>query len=94
VPDDDAKYSICVKNRELGVLGTGFPLFFEFVKYMNCMMFLLSLIYFVPMAYWTYEAFKVIRPYLTVTDSYVAAYSLGAFLKFGNSLNVNNPPMN
>jgi hypothetical protein len=46
------------------------------------------------MAYWTYEAFKVIRPYLTVTDSYVAAYSLGAFLKFGNSLNINNPPMN
>jgi len=39
------------------------------------------------MAYWTYQAFQIIKPFLSVTESYVAAYSLGAFLKFGNAVN-------
>jgi hypothetical protein len=42
------------------------------------------------MAYWTYQAFMIIKPDLSVTDSYVAAYSIGAFLKFGKTLNLDN----
>lgn len=54
VGDETQIYSLCVGNDDLGELGTGFPLFLEFVKYMNYTMFLLSCIYFIPMAYWTY----------------------------------------
>lgn len=75
---------MCIDNSELGNLGTGYPLFFDFVKYINYIMFLLSLIYFIPMAVWTYQAFMVIKPSLSVNDSYVAVYSLGAFLKYAN----------
>ncbi len=57
---------------------------------MNYTMLLLSCIFFVPMAYWTYQAFMIIKPDLSVTDSYVAAYSIGAFLKFGKTLNLDN----
>lgn len=46
------------------------------------------------MAYWTYQAFILIKPYLSVTDSYVAAYSIGAFLKFGKALNLDSSYMN
>jgi hypothetical protein len=81
------KYPLCVENYELGQLGTGFPLFFDFIKYMNYTLFLLSVIYFIPMAVWTYQAFIVIKPVLSVNDSYVAIYSLGAFLKYGNEKN-------
>ena len=45
------------------------------------------------MAYWTYQAFQIIKPYLSATETYVAAYSLGAFLKFGNAVN-NKTSMN
>lgn len=44
------------------------------------------------MAYWTYQALQVIRPYLLPTDTYVAAYSIGAFLKYGDKI-VNNPTL-
>ena len=36
------------------------------------------------MAYWTYQAFIIIKPALSVNDSYIAVYSLGAFLKYKN----------
>ena len=55
-------------------------------------MLLLTLIYFVPMAIWTYQGFQVIRPYLQASDTLIAAYSIGAFLKYGDKI-VNNPTL-
>lgn len=60
-PTEDNLYSICADNIELGELGPGFPLFFEFVKYLCYLMFVLTIVYFLPCAYLIYEAWKNIE---------------------------------
>lgn len=44
------------------------------------------------MAIWTYQGFQVIRPYLQASDTLIAAYSIGAFLKYGDKV-ASNPTL-
>ena len=60
-PTEDNLYSICADNIDLGELGPGFPLFFEFVKYLCYLMLVLTIVYFLPCAYLIYEAWKNIK---------------------------------
>jgi hypothetical protein len=48
--EDEHLYPVCSDNTELGELGPGFPLFFAFIKYVCGLMFLLTLVYFLPAA--------------------------------------------
>ena len=48
--EDDKMYPLCEPNESLGELGSGFPLFFEFIKYMGYFMLVLTIIYFIPAA--------------------------------------------
>ena len=50
-PGDEHKYPLCgTKNEELWTLGEGFPLFFEFIKYLLKLMLFLTVFYFIPAA--------------------------------------------
>ena len=49
-PNEDDLYPICSQNIDLGDLGAGFPLFFEFMRYLCFYLFIITAIYFVPVA--------------------------------------------
>ena len=50
IPSDEAFYSVCDSNEKLGELGPGFPLFFEFIKYVTYLLLILCIVYFLPAA--------------------------------------------
>jgi len=54
IPADEHFYSIFVTNVLLGDWGPGFPLFFEFMKKLNWLLVILTLVYFCPMAYFMF----------------------------------------
>jgi hypothetical protein len=45
---DDDRFSLCTENTNLGELGPGFPLFFQFMKYISGLMVGLTIVYFIP----------------------------------------------
>jgi hypothetical protein len=48
-PDEESSFfGLCSKNTDLGDLGPGFPLLFEFLKYNIYLLFFLTLVYFIP----------------------------------------------
>jgi len=79
--EDDQMYSLCSDNGELGELGAGFPLFFQFVKYICILMFILSVTYFLPCAVQMYDAYnKLVQAGLDPVDNIFAVFSFGAFI--------------
>jgi len=50
-PEEEHYYGVCTDNKDLGDMGPGYPLMFEFMKMVGGLMFILSIIYFVPCAY-------------------------------------------
>jgi len=57
-PKDEDFFPLCCDNLVLGALGSGYPLFFELIKYVGYLMIILSVVYFGPCAYMMYDAFK------------------------------------
>lgn len=47
-PQPEHFYHLCIDNIDLGELGPGLPLMFEFIKYCGFMLAVLTLFYFVP----------------------------------------------
>lgn len=74
-------YPICVDNTNLGDLGPGFPLFFIFMKYLTIYLLILTLIYFLPMAFLLATALNEIKDNLKPDDSLFALFSLGALIQ-------------
>lgn len=50
VPTPDQLYPLCGDNVDMGEMGAGYPLFFEFLKYNAYLFLLLSIVYFIPTA--------------------------------------------
>ena len=79
--EDDQMYGICEPNHTLGDLGPGFPLFFEFIKYMGYLMLALTLIYFLPCVSLIAKEYEAISSNLQPTDNKVALMSIGIFIQ-------------
>jgi hypothetical protein len=80
--DDTHKYSLCADNNELGELGPGFPLFFQFQKYLSGLMLLLSIVYFLPCAKLMYEAYdKMVSNGAPEKMNPLTVFSFGAFMR-------------
>ena len=58
---DDQLYGICEPNHTLGDMGPGFPLFFEFIKYLGYLMLALTLVYFLPAVALMYQAYGELK---------------------------------
>lgn len=50
VPSEDQLYPLCGDNIEMGEMGAGYPLFFEFLKWCAYLLSLLCVVYFLPTA--------------------------------------------
>lgn len=74
-------YGICDPNYTLGDLGPGFPMFFEFIKYMGYLFLLLTLVFFLPTAALMAQAYQEISGKLQPTDNKLALFSLGVFVQ-------------
>ena len=50
IPNTDCTdyYDLNANNRELKDLGSGFPLYFQFMEYLSYQMLILTIIYFIP----------------------------------------------
>jgi drug/metabolite transporter superfamily protein YnfA len=81
IPTEEQMYPICVANKELGDLGPGFPLFFIFMKYLAVYLFILTLIFFLPMAFLIWNALQELKGNLAPDDSMFALFSLGAIFQ-------------
>lgn len=81
-PEPEHFFPLCVDNMDLGALGSGFPLFFEFIKYVSYLMLLLSLVLFVPAEYMIYQSYKEYEGKLKNDDSIVSLWSFGAFIHY------------
>ena len=53
-PSDEHYFPICVDNLELGAMGSGYPLIFEFMKMVGYMLAVLTVIYSLPYAIMIY----------------------------------------
>lgn len=79
--EDENFFRLCVDNTNLGDLGPGFPLFFIFMKYLTIYLFILTLIYFLPMAILIASALSEIKNNLQPDDSMFALFSFGALIQ-------------
>ena len=50
MPTEEQLYPICGDNIDMGEMGAGYPLFFEFLKYNAYLLLLLCVVYFIPTA--------------------------------------------
>ena len=50
VPEADQLYPLCGDNIDMGEMGAGYPLFFEFLRYCCYLLLLLFVVYFLPTA--------------------------------------------
>ena len=78
-PTEENYYPLCADNKELWETGEGFPMFFEFIKYLIYLMIFLSIVYFLPCAFLMYNAYQEIKE-LQPDDDIIAIFSLGAFI--------------
>ena len=81
-PKEEHFFSLCSDTWELGALGPGYPLYFEFMKWVGYLMLALTVIYFVPCAFLMYDAFKDLQEKLDKDDSVIALFSFGAFVQY------------
>ena len=79
-PEDEHYFPLCVDNLDLGAMGPGYPLFFEFMKMVGYLMTLLTIVYFLPCAFMMYDAYKEIKDDLAPGDSVISLFSFGAFV--------------
>ena len=82
IPSKGDFYKLCVNNTELGSLGPGFPLFFEFIKYVSYLMLLLTIVFFVPAEVLISKSYKEYTGKLKNDDSIVSLWSFGAFIQY------------
>jgi hypothetical protein len=82
------KYPLCSPNIELGEMGPGYPLYFEFVKGVGQLMLLLTIVFFAPSCYMMYDAWKDIRANLQSDESSVALFSFGAYISTNRGVDV------
>ena len=69
------------ENTDLGDLGPGFPLYFEFMKYLCFLMLYLSVTYFLPYTMIIYQAYGEIKNDMDKQDSKLGLYSFGALIQ-------------
>ena len=61
LPEDEHFFPLCTDNTNLGIMGPGYPLFFEFIKSVGFLMLILTLIFFIPCAVLMYDAYKDLK---------------------------------
>jgi len=83
-PEDGDMYGLCDSNDKLGDMGEGFPLFFIFVKYLTVLLLVLTIVYFVPVAYLMYQAYQKVKGKMTGLDDKLGLFSFGVFVKFSD----------
>jgi len=81
-PDDDHFYGICCNNIDMGPMGPGFPLYFEFRKYVSYLLAILTVILFIPAEYMIYQCYKEYTGKLRSDDSAIGLWSFGAFIQY------------
>jgi hypothetical protein len=79
-PDEGAYLELGMDNLDLGFLGPGFPLFFILMKLLCIYLFLLVLIYFLPVALAITQALESLESEDFFIESTVAMFSYGAFI--------------
>jgi hypothetical protein len=81
-PKDDDLYEICTNNINLGDLGPGFPLFFEFMRYLVIYLLILTMLYFVPVALNILRALNELNlEDIELNESSITLFSYGAFVR-------------
>ena len=83
VPTPDQLYPLCGDNVDMGEMGAGYPLFFEFLKYNAYLFLLLTLIYSIPTASILANEYNQILEAnggLQKKEDPLALFSLGAIL--------------
>lgn len=78
-PKDSDYYELCCPNEELGIIGAGYPLLFEFMKYIAILMFILTIIYFLPYAAMIYNILKTQK--IDKKNNPIALFSYGVFIQ-------------
>jgi capsule polysaccharide export protein KpsE/RkpR len=74
-------YPICSPNIDLGDLGAGFPLFFEFMRYLCIYLFIITALYFVPVALNIVRAQEELgMNEIELSESTLSMFSYGAFV--------------
>ena len=56
-PANEDYFSLCCSNSELAIIGSGYPLLFELMKHIAILMFVLTILYFLPVAFMIYTVF-------------------------------------
>lgn len=79
-PNEEAYLEINVNNLDLGFLGPGFPLFFVLMKLLCIYLFILCIIYFLPVALAITKALDDLEGTEFFIESSVAMFSYGAFI--------------
>mmetsp|Transcript_17892 Transcript_17892/g.30407 ORF Transcript_17892/g.30407 Transcript_17892/m.30407 type:complete len:217 (+) Transcript_17892:554-1204(+) len=80
---------MCAENIELGELGPGFPLFFEFIYYVTILLFILTIVYFLPCCVVMYKAYtKLAEGGLKAMDNVIAIFSFGVFVSHTDEQNI------
>ena len=80
IPKDEDKFPTNAKNTDLGNLGPGFPLYYEFMKYLCYLMLYLTITYFIPYAVIIFWAYREIQDEFHVEDSRIGLFSFGALI--------------
>lgn len=83
VPTDDQLYPLNGDNVDMGEMGAGYPLFFEFLKYNTYLFLLLSVVYFIPASAilaGEYQQIIEANGGLQKKEDPLALFSLGAVL--------------
>ena len=85
-PDEDGKdlFKIVVDNDKLIDLGPGFPLYFQFMKYLCYLLVFQSLAYFIPAFVFMNLEFSEFKYDLEKDESAIGLFSLGALLHLAN----------
>ena len=85
-PNEEHFFPVCVDNKDLGVLGPGFPMFFQFLKYNIYLLLFLTVIYFIPAMAFITSAYNQLEEHMTPEDNPIALRSIGAFLRFAGDV--------
>lgn len=81
IPKEEDKIEITAENTDLGDLGPGFPLYFEFMKYLCYLMLYLTGTFSLPYAILIYQAYSEIINDLDKEETKFGLYSFGALIQ-------------
>ena len=81
-PNDEDFFPLCTDNVNLGALGPGYPLFFEFIKGVGKLMMILTVVFFTPCCILMVDAYADLKDNLESDDSVVGLFSFGAFVQY------------